>query len=952
MQCTVTCGDADGDGHDAVACGGDDCDDTDPNRFPGNVEVCDEFDVDEDCNPVTFGTRDEDGDGFVDAACCNVTATGMRLCGQDCADQRRDARPGNTEACDGIDNDCDETVDEGVAVMAWADADHDLHGDEGGSPQAVCADAPGFSVVQDDCDDGAARVHSAQLEICDGVDNDCDGRTDESSAPIAWYLDADIDGFGDPDSTPVISCAVVPGYAVRPGDCDDNDQSMSPSAPERCDGMDNNCDGLANFLIRPGDTEDDDQDGFPDHRCGGNDCNDANPSVYPGAPELCDGIDNDCDGVVDGASADAIWYVDLDGDGFGDSNGPTVMSCTPVPMRVTRGGDCNDASASIRPGANDDCDGIDTDCDGRIDESGLRNAYYQDTDNDGVGDARLGIVFACPNRVPVGAVEGGGDCNDDNPTIFANAPELCDGLDNDCDGMMDEDAPQSWYPDGDSDGHGSPVGGMVTCNPPQGYVLSNDDCDDLDAGNFPGNVESCDGFNNDCDMQVDEDGAAACMLANGTGVCMNGACQVASCVSGRDSCDGTFSTGCEVSTDRDPAHCGGCLQPCGLGDSCGVGTLGTCDEAPFTQLAATWEGVFALRSTGGSAAWGRGLSGDLGNGAAITLFEPGEGPRGFVELDGGNTFGCARNAAGRVFCFGNGGSGRLGQGTSDTSQRPTPVQAVGITNATGVSAGHDHACAVLATGQVLCWGGNTRGQLGQGTLGGTLSTPTATAVDDALQVYAGLRFTCALRPNPSGGNRVTCFGENDNGELGRGFASTAETDADVDVIGLPSDVVAFGRGAGGALTCARTSGGAVYCWGFSSLQAVGQGSDSSVANRILSTSGAIADAVQLVTGVDTACALRPGAGPGQYSPWCWGDDRAAAQGVNTVDSATARQVLDTTMMPILDATHIAAGQGWACVSRADQSVWCWGADIQGVQGNGTGTAAVQLLAQRVPNVGP
>jgi hypothetical protein len=298
-----------------------------------------------------------------------------------------------------------------------------------------CADTQGFSVLSDDCDDGRVTAHSAQLEICDGLDNDCDDLLDENAVAVAWYPDDDVDGFGDADATPVISCAVVSGHAVRTGDCDDSDQSLSPSAAERCDGRDNNCDGVANFLINFGDTEDDDEDGFPDMRCGGNDCNDGNPSVYPGAMELCDGVDNDCDGVVDADSADALWYLDLDGDGFGDATGGTMLSCTPIANRIARGGDCNDGDAGIRPAANDACNGIDDDCDGTTDESGLRFPFYPDDDEDGVGDASGGVIFACPGREPTGVSQAQGDCDDDDDTVYAGAPELCDGDDNDCDGV-------------------------------------------------------------------------------------------------------------------------------------------------------------------------------------------------------------------------------------------------------------------------------------------------------------------------------------------------------------------------------------------------------------------------------------------------------------------------------------------------------------------------------------
>ncbi|MCB9613603.1 MAG: putative metal-binding motif-containing protein [Sandaracinus sp.] len=216
----------------------------DPDRFPGNVEICDSVGHDEDCDPATFGDRDADGDGFVDALCCNDFEGTMR-CGDDCNDRRRDAHPGVPEVCEGLDNDCDGSIDEGLLRMQWPDADRDLHGDEASEGVMVCPGEPGYSPVRDDCDDTAPTRHRAQLEICDGLDNDCDGVSDEAPVSVPWYPDEDDDGFGAAGGTVVISCAPVPGYSTRSSDCNDADRMVNPAAAERCNGIDDDCDGFA-----------------------------------------------------------------------------------------------------------------------------------------------------------------------------------------------------------------------------------------------------------------------------------------------------------------------------------------------------------------------------------------------------------------------------------------------------------------------------------------------------------------------------------------------------------------------------------------------------------------------------------------------------------------------------------------------------------------------------------
>ncbi len=165
-------------------------------------------------------------------------------------------------------------------------------------------------------------------------------------------------------------------------------------------------------------------------------------------------------------------------------------------------GDCDDTNPAIHPGGTEFCNHLDDNCNGVIDEDPTGIQYFRDADGDQYGDPATSVTVCFP---PLGYVLDATDCDDTRSSIHPGATEVCNGLDDNCNQVVDEGTGSSWYGDADADGYGSPSAVLQACSQPPGYVSNASDCDDADATVHPGAIESCNGSDDDCDLFVDED---------------------------------------------------------------------------------------------------------------------------------------------------------------------------------------------------------------------------------------------------------------------------------------------------------------------------------------------------------------------------------------------------------------------------------------------------------------
>ncbi len=882
------------------------------------------------------------------------------------------------ETCDGIDNDCNGAIDNGLGTLSC------------GVGQCQTT-APACANGQP----GVCTPLAAQPEICDGLDNDCNGAIDNGNPGGGGNCNTGNQGICAAGTVTCVAAALT---------CQQNQGAHG----ESCNGLDDDCDGQADEN-NPG---------------GGGNCNTGslgicaggttacfsgaivcNPNQQP-ITETCNGLDDDCDGTVDegNPSGGQVCQTGLSG-----ACAQGVSACTSGAVV------CN---PNIQP-VTETCDGLDNDCNGLVDNGNPGGGQVCATGLVGVCAAgTTGCVGGsvqcnqnvqasaeiCDNKdnncngvVDEGSPGAGQVCNTglhgvcsvgtsscSNGSIqctanVAASPEVCDGVDNDCDGSTDEGNPGG--------GAGCSTGLLGACTAGTVKCLAGAlACQQTTAAK----AETCNNVDDDCDGSVDDGASTSCAaLPHATVACVDGSCGIGACTGTFADCNGATADGCEVNNATDLANCGACNNACPDaahanktcgGGACGftcTGTYGDCDanaqngcetdnfSDPFNcgvcgnvcadggcvagsctclpqtcagqcgnvpdgcggvldcgacvagQIAVGDAHACGLRPTGEVRCWGNNTSGQIGDGTTLHRYTATlvSGLSGATKITAGESHTCALINDGTIKCWGANGNNQLGDGTN--TPRLTPVAVSGISTAIAVSAGRLHTCALLADSTVRCWGYNGNGQLGDNTVIQRSTSVPVSGLSTVTTISAGYAHTCAVLGNGTG----RCWGNNGNGQLGDGTITQRLTPVAVSGLGSAVGITAAIQG---SYTCALLSNGTASCWGLNSNNQLGDGT---VTQRLtpVAVSG-LTTAVQLSAGDLHTCARLS-----DNSMKCWGYNGNGQLG----DGTQTQRSTATAVLGMSTSSSIGAGFRFTCSMLTDGTAKCWGSNGNGQLGNET-----------------
>jgi alpha-tubulin suppressor-like RCC1 family protein len=320
--------------------------------------------------------------------------------------------------------------------------------------------------------------------------------------------------------------------------------------------------------------------------------------------------------------------------------------------------------------------------------------------------------------------------------------------------------------------------------------------------------------------------------------------------------------------------------------------------------------------------WGSGYRAQLGDGKTSDRTVPVEAAIGGKALTAaaGASHTCAVRLDGSAWCWGDNTFGQAGNGTSGTGSETKPVAVSGLESVVGLVSGQFHLCAVVAAEGLACWGGNEGGQVGDGTYSDrnkpVFPAGFGTIWYDGVVGTGGLH-TCAMMA----GGSLSCWGANDQGQLGDG--TTSSKNLPTAVGSLKASMVAGGLGH----TCAVAEGQALKCWGANDKGQLGNGTTSTMPATAPAAVPGMDGGVELVAaGASHTCAVRSG------TLWCWGYNASGQLGDGTTeDRPSPVQVMDLPGKVV----GAAAGMGFTCAITDDDRLWCWGENQHGQLGDGT-----------------